>query len=229
MRKTVGLLIVAICIFAIWYAVAHFRIGSIECVSQFTKCNNNILSIIDKVEKGNVLVTRKRLIKAISNNPYIKKYSIQLKLNGRYIVFIEERIPKYCIRGTDKNYFSDSEGLIIKIEEGGEGTCVKETGVDYQLGNRLSERDFFIQDIFYKIRNIIGIGEARVNENNLTVEYKGKIKLIFPTEGDAVSLAGKAYYTVSQFDKIEEYIIGVGNISISEVDFRFNDPIVRFI
>lgn len=229
MHRVVVAFTAGIIIFAILYAINSYKIADVDCVSQFTKCNENILNSLNKVEKGNVIVTRRNIVKAISQNPLIKKYSVQLNLNGKYIVMVEERVPKYCVEGEEEKYISDSEGLIIKINDSGSIMCIDSVEEKYKLGDRLSVRDYFNETLLYKMRDISGIGNIYLEQNNLVVEYKGSIKLLFPKEGDTDVLAGKAYYTVSQFDKIEKYIIEIGNYSISEIDFRFNDPVVKFI
>jgi hypothetical protein len=229
MRRIISLFIFTSFVLLTWHIIRNYRINSIACVSQFTKCNSDILSSIDKIKKEDVFTTRKNINRVLKDNPLVKIYSLQLKINGKYIIHIEERIPKYCIKGAENNYYSDSDGLIIKIDKDGTIKCVEENNVIYHLGNKLNQKDFFILKVFFNIRNIVGLENAYIGNDNLIVEYKGKIKLIFPMEGDPKSLAGKAYYTASQFDKIEEYIIGMGNILVSEVDFRFINPIVRFI
>lgn len=229
MRKVAGFLITGLIVIAFIYGVISFQIKAIDCVSQFTKCNDNISSALINVEKGNIITTRRNIVKVISQNPLIKKYWVQLNLNGKYIVMVEERVPKYCVESNAGKYVTDSEGLVIKINDNGNIRCIQSVEDEYKLGDRLSVRDYFNETLLYKIRNIADIGYAYLEQNNLVVEYKGNIKLIFPKEGDADLLAGKAYYTVSQFDNIEEYIIEIGNYSISEIDFRFNDPVVKFI
>ncbi len=229
MRKLLILLIVTGFGFYFWFIMRSYNIVSIECISQFTKCNSDILYSIDKIEKDGIFTTRNNIKNVLNGNPLIKKYSFQLKLNGKYVLHIEERIPKYCIKSSENTYLTDPEGLIIKIGDSGGIKCISESNSDYKSGDKLTKKDLFLQKVLYDIRNINGIGDAYISDNNLIVEYKGKIKLIFPSEGDPRSLAGKVYFTVSQFDKIEKYIIENGNVSVSEVDFRFNDPIVRFI
>ena len=229
MRNIIALLIVSGLVLFSLFLVRSFKIVSLDCVSQFTKCNSDVLASLDRVEKDGMFLTRTNINKVLMNNPLIKKYSIQLKLNGKYIIYVEERIPRYCVKSSDSAYLSDSEGLIIKIGDSGSIRCIEKSDSDYELGDKLKDNDFFIQKILYNIRNIDGIDDSYVTDSNLIVEYKGNIKLIFPSEGDADTLAGKAYYTISQFDKIEEYIIEIGKISVSEVDFRFNDPVIKFI
>jgi hypothetical protein len=229
MRKAGFFLILVFVVLVVVFCFKVSKISSIECVSQFTKCNGNTLASIEKVEKSSIVATKINLKKALSDDPLVKKYSLQLKLNGKYIVLIEERIPKYCLKSNNENYFFDSDSVLIKINGGENIKCIEESGISYKLRDRLNNKDSFLQNVFYNMRNISDLGRAYVENENLIVEYKGKTKLIFPTEGDAEVLAGKAYYTVSQFDKIEKYIIDIGNLSVSEIDFRYKDPVVRFI
>lgn len=218
--------------FVLFLALYYFRISkitSISCVSQFTKCNENTLSLIGSIQKTSIYQTNVNLKKMLSQDPLVKKYSLQLKLNGKYNILIEERVPKYCLKNISEIYYFDADGMVIKTGGSDNIKCIDFTGASYRLRDTLNSKDAFTQSVFYKIRNISELGRAYVENNNLIVEYRGKTKLIFPTEGDSDILAGKAYYTVSQFDKIEKYIIDIGNVSVSEIDFRYKNPIVRFI
>ena len=63
----------------------------------------------------------------------------------------------------------------------------------------------------------------------MKVQFRDGVKMFFLYNTDLELSAGKAYYIASQFDIIKEYIINKGYTSVSEVDFRFNNPIIRAI
>lgn len=206
-----------------------YKINSVECVSQHKICDSRLNDDIRSINNFGILATRKKLVKIMENNPIVKKYSLQLQLNGKYLVKIEERESKYCLKSGEKIYYADLDGKILKIDTAGDDNCIKKNTANYTEGNTMDQNDIFSVRVYDIVKNIDGVGMASVDNNNLIVEYEGNIKLLFPLVDKTKLLAGKAYYIISQFDKIEKYIIENGYSTVSEVDFRFTNPIVRYI
>ena len=229
MPKKLRILIILLLFAALISFYSFFRIRSIECESQYSVCNSDLRSKLNSLKVGNISSSKKEIIRFLKNEPVVKKYSIQLKLNGTCLVHIEERTIKYCVSGNGNTFYSDVEGIVIKKSNAIDEKCIVNSQSEYNLGDKLTDNDMFAQQIFSLLRNVSDKGKAIINNGILTVEYKANIKLIFPLEGDSRLLAGKTYYIMSQFDIIKEYIIGKGYKDLSEIDFRFNDPIVRII
>jgi len=229
MRKLIYFALILIIIFFIFYKLSEFKISGIECKSQYYRCSDAILSDLDLNLSNNPLEIEKEIKSKLSENPLVKRYSLSLKLNGEIMVKVEERSKKYCVRSNDKTFNADSSGIIIEITAVPDQKCLNENDISYVLKDRLNAKDLFSQGLYYKLRNIKDVGSSYFEGNNLVIEYKGAVKLIFPLEGDPVLLSGKVYYTVSQFDTIEENIIKNGGSKITELDFRYNNPVVRYI
>lgn len=229
MLKTLRILIIPLLFTVLFCFYSFFRIKSIECKSQYSVCNSDLRTKLTSLKIGNIPSSKKELTGFLKNEPVVKKYSLQLKLDGTYLVHVEERTIKYCISGQRGTFYSDVEGIVIKVSDVIDDKCIINNQSEYNLGDKFSDKDMFAQNVYYCLRNVTDKGEAFIENDILTVEYKGNIKLIFPLEGDSRLLAGKTYYIVSQFDMIKEYIIGKGYKGVSEMDFRFNDPIVRII
>ena len=208
---------------------SFLKIKKIECVSQYTKCSSDLGVGLDKIRKDKIFSTQNEIRNYLSVESLVKKYSIQFMLDGTFIVRIQERNAKYCLSSGDKSYYTDEEAVVIKIDSAKKTNCVSEEGVDYQKGDRLEYKELQFQKLFYELRDLPGIGEAKIEGDAMKVQFRDGVKMFFLYNTDLELSAGKAYYIASQFDIIKEYIINKGYTSVSEVDFRFNNPIIRAI
>lgn len=223
------ILIVVIPILVIFWIVGNYRVKEIECKSQFNRCSSDLVQKIDSVDRASIFETGRNVNNILSGEVSLRRFSIQLKLNGKIQVYIEERVPVYCLKSGNFIYYADAEGIVIKNVEGNDTECILKEDVKYNLGEMISDSDRNMFLLFHKLKIISEKRNPRFENGNLTVEYKGKVKLIFPIDGDYDLSAGKAYYIVSQFDNIKEYIISNGKSDISEIDLRFKNPVIKVI
>lgn len=231
MRKIVKTLFLLVIITGATFIVLNnFKINSVICQSQFSKCNPDLQKRLDSVPKRNLKKTRKDLLSLLKNDPTIEKYKMQLDLRGSYIIKVQEREAKYCLKKGDINYYSDLSGFIFKSDSVNSTRCIHAENFDRGVGNYFTDNEISALKIIYKLRNISEITEAVLQNDIFTVEYKGNIKLIFSLDKvDEDLIAGKVYYIASQFDIIKEYIIKNGYDEVYEIDFRYNNPVVRLI
>lgn len=226
MRKFKWLLGLPI-IVLIYFIYTKINVSNIDCVSQFTKCSPQLANGLSSIKKGRILDTSKQITKFLNNEPLVKKYSIQFKLDGSFVAHVQERAVKFCLTNGEKSFFTDDEAIIIKTEAGSKDGCLSENGVDYKLGDKLEYKEQQFQELYYDLRDITGIGQARIDGDTLNVKYKNDTSFLFSTDFDVKLSAGKAYYIASQFDIIKEYIINKGFTNAAEIDFRYNNPVIR--
>ena len=217
--------ITTLCVIAIYSIKVH----EIVCISQFYSCNDNLRKNIDLIDKSNLVKTRGDLVVLLRKEATVKNFSFQYQLDGKLILHINERESKYCISNNVNSYFADELGIVIKIVKGAGLDCIQNIKSVYKIKDSLNNEDLLSEKIFYKLRSLSTIKSGFIEEKKFVIEYKDGIKLIFPLEGQTDALIGKAYYTISQFGKINQYIIENGFGGISEVDFRYNNPVIRYI
>jgi hypothetical protein len=181
------------------------------------------------IDKSNLVKTRGDLVVLLRKEATVKNFSFQYQLDGKLILHINERESKYCISNNVNSYFADELGKVIKIVKGAGLDCIQNIKSVYKIKDSLNNEDLLSEKIFYKLRSLSTIKSGFIEEKKFVIEYKDGIKLIFPLEGQTDALIGKAYYTISQFGKINQYIIENGFGGISEVDFRYNNPVIRYI
>ena len=108
------LLIVLIPFVLIVGFLKYFQIRDIECKSQFNKCNSELLAKLNQIEKGNLVKTKKELVTYLSKEAMVKKYSVHLRLDGKMQIYVEERVPIYCLRSGEHNYYADESGVVVR-------------------------------------------------------------------------------------------------------------------
>src|SRR3972149_8430233 len=108
-RLSIIIVFTGIVLAAIFFA-KKYKITSFVCVSQFNKCSDEVLGVVNNTKRGDLLSTRKELVKRLSDDPLVKKYALQLNLHGQYVIHIEERTPAFCIKGSKGVYIADAEG-----------------------------------------------------------------------------------------------------------------------
>ena len=210
-------------------AIYSIKVNDVVCVSQFYTCNEGLQNDINSIKKGSLINTRGNLIRLLKNEVIVKNFSFQYQLDGKLILHIDEREFKYCITNKQNSYYADELGTVIKSVSGIGVNCIQNTSSVYKIKDYLNSKDLLSEQIFNRLRSIKTLESGIIDENKFVIEYEDGIKLIFPLEGQSDVLIGKAYYTISQFGKINEYIIGNGSSGITEVDFRYNNPIIRYI
>jgi hypothetical protein len=210
-------------------AIGFIKVKEVICVSQFYACNESLRNKIDSINKGSLIQTRRNLIGLLKDEASVKSFSFQYQLDGKLILHINEREVKYCITNNGSSYYADELGKVIKIDNAIGVNCVQNTKSKYKIKDSLNNEDLISEQIYYRLRSLDTVQSGFIEDKKFVIEYRDGIKLIFPLEGQANVLIGRAYYTISQFGKINEYIIGNGFGGITEVDFRYNNPVIRYI
>lgn len=206
-----------------------FKIVAIECISQKGECSEKYRKDIESVKNLDLISAKNKVDEILSANTVVKKYSLQLQLNAKYLVRVEERMPKYCLFNGNEYIVSDEDGLIIGIESLFSDKCLINDNASYSYGNKLSNDDLQAIKIFDLLKKYADIESARIESDNLEVFYRKGVRIIIPIDSNTKLLTGKAYYIISRFDKIEQYL-GKSDLGvISEIDFRYKNPIIRYI
>ena len=228
MRKLITLTIVVGIFSYCIYKFLSFRVTSVECISQFGNCDAMILKDIDMVNLDNMVKTQNNLKSLLNKNLLVESYVVKPKFDGGMTVEVRERESKYCVMVNGTTYYADLMGLIIKSGKDADDGCLANSNTIYKVGDSLISEDLFAQKLYYELRSINGLGRSYYDGNIYVIDYHNDVKLIFPVEGDAELLAGKVYYSLSQFATIEDNIIKNGGTKVTEIDFRYNNPIVRY-
>ena len=223
--KISGIFLATLIIFLLFNLIKIKRVG---CKSQFTKCNSAIINDLAHINDQNIINTYREVKNTIDDNILINSYYIHFDLRGDLIVYVNERIPEHCLNGSNETYYFDDDFLVLKISDGQGEKCVNNPNSSYEVGDHLGNNDKFAHSLFSRIANITHIGSFKYEHNYLTVEYYEGIKLLFPLEGNSEVLSARVYYVVTQFDKIKRGLLEDGISKVSEIDFRYDGPVMRY-
>ncbi len=203
-----------------------FRIKSVECSSDKKECSREISESLMQISGKNGILSAVIINNILKNNPLIKDYSVRVSLAGVVDIQVTEKTPRNCLSVGGMSYFIDEDGVIIKKGEDSSGCITKTNGSDYKVKDFVSSSDNFCLSLDYKLRNLKTHRNSRIENGIFVIDYEDGIKLIFPLEGNAELIAGRVYYTLSQFDRINKELSGK---RITEADFRFKEPIIRYL
>ena len=204
------------------------KIKKVECKSQFSKCSPVIINDLAYIHDQNIVKTYREVKNTIDDHILINSYYIHFDLNRSLIVYVNERAPKYCLNGENKTYYFDDNLIVLKISEESGEKCVNDPISSYEVGDHLGKNDEFAHSLFLRLANLSHIGNIKYETDYLTVEYYEGIKLLFPLEGNSEILAARVYYVVTQFDKIKRGLLEDDISEISEIDFRYDGPVLRY-
>lgn len=222
------ILAVLLTISIIFVLFTFIKIKKVECKSQFSKCSSVIINDLAHIYDQNIIKTYREVKNTMDDHILINSYYIHFSLNGDLIVYVNERVPKYCLNGANRTYYFGDDLLVLKISDGQGEKCVNNPNSSYKVGDHLGKNDKFAHSLFLRLANLSHIGSFKYEPDYLMVEYYEGIKLLFPLEGNSEILAARVYYVVTQFDKIKRGLSEDGISEISEIDFRYDGPVLRY-
>lgn len=226
-KKLVYLLIFLFPALAILFLPGRLiKIENIDCVSQYGPCPEELDLILEKFVGGSLARVRAGAKKNLSQDLFVRDYSVQYKLPGTLRIDIILRKGKFALNkiGTSDFAVVDKDGTTLEIKNSTNLPTVRISDDFPKPGQQINERLLFASNITYDMYAFYQVRGAKINNDSLVVDITKEPTVIFPLEGDKDALLGGLKLIMSRLNKIvqDPKIEGV-----TEIDLRFKNPVVR--
>ena len=205
------------------------KIKYIKCENQYGQCSEELLERLNTAVGMNLYEARTQISKFVKEDSTISNYSIQYKLPNRLIVSILDKNPKFAV-SNKKN------GIVALIDAKGEVIgFAKDTnlpGVEIgtkmpNVGSVVDRNILFAAKIVYGVRLSNYVSRAELKDNGLFITLDEGSRVIFPLDGDYEVLLGSFNLLLSRLNLITKDTKIDNTENISEIDLRFNNPVLR--
>jgi len=197
------------------------KVRKIVCNSQFGGCEARILDSIRQAEGLPLYKAKERIGKYLESEPQIDKFSEKFIFPETIVVNTIER-KAYCAVAEQENgtvYLIDSFGKVLKKADSDFGTPLKIEQKNISMGENLGEKVIFGCKIIKGVNFQQKIIQASIEKDELTIDFEGGVRVIFPVEGDIKVMLGSITLI---FNRIK-----LDTLTGKVVDLRFKDPIIR--
>jgi len=228
-RKILIILLILFPILIVYVFPRAVKIDRIECANQYGICNEDLMDKLNAAGSGNLHDSKETIVELLKNDSTITDFSVQYKLPNVLRINVIDKNPKYAISNMDAKLIAivDGSGEIVGFTE---NTNLPQVTLDTRLpnvGDSIDENTIFALKLVYGVRLSNKIADAKIERNNLFITLEDGVKVIFPTSGDVEILLGSANLLLSRLNVITKDTKIENTEKISEIDLRFNNPVVR--
>ena len=228
-RKILIILLVLFPILIVYIFPRAVRIDRIECANQYGICNEDLMDKLNAAGSNNLHDSKETIVEVLQNDSTINDFSIQYKLPNVLRINVIDKNPKYAISNMDVKTIAivDGSGEIVGFTE---NTNLPKVMLDTRIpnvGDSIDESTIFALKLVYGVRLSNKVFDAKIEKKNLFITLEDGVKVIFPTSGDVEILLGSANLLLSRLNAITKDTRIENTESISEIDLRFNNPVVR--
>lgn len=194
----------------------------VRCESQYGSCPSDVATQLERFRAQSFAKAYFGVKKTLSTNLTISNFSIQFKLPNILKVDLIVRKPLFALRDkkSGSTFLVSGDGKIL--------SAAKETSLpivytDFsgKVGESVGETNLFALKLSSGVYTMYQVTTAEVRDNNLLVDLPGRIRVLFPLEGEPEVLLGSLRLIYS---KISGGSIGS---KYSEIDLRFGSPVLR--
>ncbi len=202
-------------------------IKHISCQSQYGNCFNSLEEKLKGAEGKSLREAKKEIEDILKNDLSLSDYSTQFKIPDTLKISLLEDKPKFTLKSLSKNVYGlvNKSGVVLKIEDNSTLPCVEVEGSIPNVGEKVSEKDFFALKIVSGLYSLYQIDKGKIQNESLLVELKNGIKVIFPLEGDKDVLLGALRVILNRLNEDEKE--SKINKVVYEIDLRFKNPVLR--
>ena len=219
-KLSLGLVIIIVTLVII-FVPKVLKVGDIACESQFGPCSQILVERLDMLEGKPIGDSRKQISEILTSEVLVKDFSVQILLPNRLQVNLLERKSKFALKvqSSDSLALADEEGYIVGIESQSNLPQLVVDSAPGNVGEKVSDENLFAMQIVGDLFSFYQVREGKVSEGNLQVELKGKIRVIFPLEGDRSVLISSLELVLKRYDD-------AGDVP-REIDLRYKNPVIR--
>lgn len=228
-RKIFVILLVLFPISIVYIFPRAVKIDRIECANQYGICDEDLMDKLNAEGSNNLHDSKEIVVEVLQNDSTITDFSVQYKLPNVLRINVIDKNPKYAISNTDAKLIAivDGSGEIVGFTK---NTNLPQVTLDTRLpnvGDSIDENTIFALKLVYGVRLSNKVFDAKIEKNNLFITLEDGVKVIFPTSGDVEILLGSANLLLSRLNAITKDTKIENTEKISEIDLRFNNPVVR--
>jgi len=195
---------------------------NIDCKSQYGECPQEVIESLGKANGKTLKGAGREVAKVLAANPLISGYSTQYKLSGTLLVNILLKKPAFALIGADaKVALVSPEGEVLSHSDSSSLPRVRSEGSVPAGGEKVSEANLTALKIIGGIYEMYRVDVGAISGESLIVELPGRIRVLFPLDGDPQVLLGAVrliYAKVTADGEEKKY---------SEIDLRFQNPVLR--
>lgn len=218
-------------IFLLFYIVLNIKIRNIICENQFQSCSKSIFEKINSQRHKNIFSTKRQIGSVLKKDYLVESFFMKYVPPSTIRIKIIEREAEYSIKDeeSEKIFLIDKNGIVLNeaIETSLPMMIVKDR--DFQQGENIGKEMVFCLDILSSMTGYVDVAGSRFLDDRFTVELEGGTKLLFPLEGNQKLVNAKAFYVLTKTNLILDSGKNLGFGKIDEIDFRFKNPIIRYI
>lgn len=221
MKKILYLILVVV-VLVLFFCWPFFLKVGIKCQSQYGDCNNEILQGLSSYNQKNLYKAKSGVSKYLKSNYLISDFSLQFKLPNILFVQILVKKPVFALYNSTQSMAAlvDPEGKVLSINK---DTLLPRVVTNQDLpksGENVGANNLFALKIIGGVYEMYQINDGFLENDSLTVDLTGPIRVIFPLEGDTEVLLGalKLIYTKTQ---------GENQGRFTQIDLRYKNPVLR--
>lgn len=212
----------------IYFMPRIIKINSIECESQYGPCNKILGDRADVVSGGRLVDVRRDLNIILSENIFVKGYSLQYGYPDKLKIFLVEEKPVYALKSASAGVFLvNREGYVLTSSNSTNLPFVETSRPIPFIGEKLQEKEHFALEIIYEVYPLYKIEKSVLTDSGLSVTFDDGLTVIFPLEGDKEVLLGSLNLILGRLRGPDGEPRIEGAEKIKFVDLRFNNPVLR--
>ena len=212
----------------IYFLPRAIKVNTIDCESQYGPCNKFLMNGVDTVAGGRMIDVRSELNAMLSENIFVKQYSIAYNYPDEFKVLLVEEKPVYALKDkSNETSLISREGYVLTTSNSTNLPTLLFPGLRPQVGEKVKEGQHFALEIIYDIYPLYQIKRSEIDNLSLHVFFEDELEIIFPLEGDKEVLLGSLNLILTRLRGGEEEprIEGVDDVEI--IDLRFSNPVLR--
>lgn len=202
------------------------KVQKVECESQFGECSYETAKKLDSIKGKSLLDSKKEAINVLKNESLVSDFSVHFKLPSTLEIDLLIKKARFAIADSESKNIElvTGEGEVVGITENTSLPKVVKTGNLKNVGEKVSEEDFFTLQIIDTLFYLYQIKEGKIKEGGFQVPFPQGFLVIFPLTGDKDRTLGALRFILSGLNQTSKDS-RMKNISL--VDLRFKNPVIR--
>lgn len=204
-------------------------IKEIRCSSQFGGCRSDLSKNIGLLNGKPLRDVNREIALILEKDSYIEEYNTQLKLPNILLLNVVSKKSIYALKDGENSLFAlvDKSGFVLSHNSETNLPKLIINGEFPEVGSIVDEKQLFASELLYRTSSVYKVGRSEISDNKLVIELVGAPDIIFPTEGDIDLLLGSMVILVSKLNSDDE-VFRIGETqSVSSIDLRFKNPVLK--
>lgn len=226
--RIIYLLFFAAIVAGIFFIPNVVKVKSIECVSQFGPCSNQISDKLSLYKGTSLKNSKKRISVYLRTDASIKDFSVRLKLPSTLLVSLLEKKSRFALKLLNEEVYAalGEDGEVLTIGADTPLPFIVIPGRPPNLGEKVSEEVLFALRLQERLYSAYQVRSGVLTEDFLKVTLPDGYTVLFPLEGDVDELLGALSLIVYELKRPAEGS-RIGKERITVVDLRFKSPVLR--